>query len=237
MINAILQSFARLFAGKLGLLALAFSLFVGGGALVLADDCDNWDRMIIAGTRSGDTRCYLRVGGGATTKQLGEARDYDYFLLYLGYSEATTTSGASYTITLSNTSLRRPKIVVTTSYDEGVIAGSGNVADKWYDFFGSTNVGLSSQCLFRSKISLIEYQFEPTCGSLLSYDVTKILSNYFAVPVGSVVATNNDSNGDYTLSFTPPDRGAYVIGVSNWKPSMRRRSRVIGSYSIRVRKD
>ena len=237
MINAMFQFFARLLTCKLGLLALAFSLFVGGGALVLADDCDNWDRMIIAGSRSGDNRCYLRVGESARTKQLEEARDYDYFLLYLGYSEATTTSGASYTITLSNTSLRRPKIVVSTSYDEGVITGFGNVADKWYDNFGSTNVGLSSQCLFRSKLSVIEYQFEPICAYLGSYDETKILSDYYAVPIGTVVARNNDQNRDLTLSFVPPDRGAYVIGVSNWKPSMRRRNKVIGSYSIRVRKD
>ena len=207
------------------------------GALLYADDCDNWDRMIIVGSRSGDDRCYLRVGR-AETKQLEEARDYDYFLLYLGYSEATTTSAASYTITLSNTSLRRPKIVVATSYDEGAISSSILVPNVWYNHFGSSEVGLSSLCLFRSRISVREYPSGSSCApSTGVIPADMVLSDYYKVPIGSVVARNNDQNRDLTLSFVPPDRGAYVIGVSNWKPTMRRRNKVIGSYTIRVTKD
>ena len=57
---------------------------------------------------------------------------------------------------------------------------------------------------------------------------------FYRVPVGTNLATN--AQGDYSVTFTPPDRGAYVVIVSNYDKT-RRKGRLTGAYTLNVSLD
>ena len=217
---------------------------------ILADDCDSWGRLVHVGEQPGDSFCLTRVAsGGTTTKTLEDARDYDYFLFYLGYDDETDINRV-YKVALTNTNLSRPQITVGTFYDDTAAYGGQTVAEVWYNAYSAALGGMTLD-EFRGMVTLApnlqhEGVYDYVDGEVVvvaaSSDAAK-LQMFQAVPVGTVVAENqrqDDLNTPqsekYEVFFTPPDRGAYMVVISNYNPS-RRRGRLTGSYTVDISAD
>lgn len=210
----------------------------------LADDCDNWGRVVHVNRRADDDLCTLQAGASnGVTKQLEDPYDFDYFVFYLGY-DAATPINEPYTVTLTETSLSRPKFVVGTFYDDPTLRNPGQRAEDaqklsefWYSRHGSS-LGLT-QTEFTNMVSLgpnLQHDgvYDYVDGNVVvvqesSDAATRLI--FYAVPVGTNLATN--TRGEHTLTFTPPDRGAYAIIVSNYSSSNRSGTRS-GSYKLNV---
>ena len=212
--------------------------------LISADDCDNWGRVVHVNRLADDDLCTLQAGSAnGVTKQLEDPYDFDYFVFYLGY-DATTPINEPYTVTLTETSLSRPKFVVGTFYDDPILRNRGQRAEDaqklsefWYSRHGSS-LGMT-QTEFSNMVSLApnlqhDGVYDYVDGNIVvvqesSDAATRLM--FYAVPVGTNLATN--TQGEHTLTFTPPDRGAYVIVVSNYSLTRKRGTRS-GSYKLSV---
>ena len=226
--------------GKVIVLLALFAL-LGQATVVLADDCDNWGRLVHVGEQPGDDFCLAYAGqGGAVTKRLEDKLDFDYFIFYLGYDSETSISG-TYEVSLTNTRLSRPKIVVGTFYDDASAWGGQTGTEVWYNAYSSSLGGMS----------LDEFQMKVTLGPNLKHDGEYELMNgevvvindgsdgairqeFHAVPVGTAVAIS--SVGDDTVRFDPPDKGAYIVMFSNYNPT-RRNGTLTGSYTLNIAQD
>ena len=204
----------------------------------LADDCDNWGRRVHVGTMIDDDWCYARSGDAADVKRMDNKYDYDYFLLYLGYNDDSDIS-ETYQVELTNTQLTRPQIVVGTFYDEASTGnGEENYADLWFDVYGSSLGGMT-RADFMGMVTygpnrLFDGVYDYVNGQVVvvqesSDRATRLM--FYAVPVGEVVGRNVE--GELSVTFNPPDRGAYIIMVSNYGMS-RRGGRLTGSYTVNV---
>ena len=226
----------------LGLLAMAQP--------ATADDCDNWGRLVHVGEQPGDSFCLTRVGtGGRTTKTLEGRYDYDYFLFYLGYDDDTHINRV-YKVALTNTNLSRPKITVGTFYDDAQAYGGQSGAEAWYNAY-SADLGGMTLDEFRGMVSLgpnllHDGVYDYVDGQVVvvtpSSDAAK-REMFYAVPVGTVLAENareDDPNTPHSeksdIFFTPPDKGAYMVVVSNYSPS-RRSGRSTGGYTVEISAD
>lgn len=239
-----LQKFKYWRASRSGLLALFLLGLIGLAYPVAADDCDNWGRVVHVGLQSGDDLCTLRAGAqGGVTRRLEDKFDFDYFVFYVGY-DMETPINEQYKATITSTSLSRPKIEVGVFYDNPPLRRTGQSAENaqtasnfWYDAHGS-GLGLSRE-VFRNMVTL-----EPNLQHDGVYDYVDgqvvivqessdaaIRQMFYAVPVGTVLGTN--ARGEFRVNFTPPDRGAYIVTVSNYNPT-RRRGTLTGSYKLTV---
>ncbi|MYD08741.1 MAG: hypothetical protein F4X02_01740 [Chloroflexi bacterium] len=212
-----------------------------------ADDCDSWGRLIQVGEQPGDNFCLTRVGsGGSTTKSLEDKYDFDYFVFYLGYNDETNIN-QEFRVALTNTNLSRPHIAVGTFYDDPQAYGGQSGAEAWYNVY-SADLGGMTLDEFRGMVSLgpnLQHDgvYDYVNGAVVvvtpSSDAAK-RQMFYSVPVGTVLAENsreddpNTAHSEkYEFFFTPPDRGAYIIVVSNYSRS-RRGGRLTGSYTISV---
>ena len=215
-----------------------------------ADDCDNWGRLVHVGEQPGDSFCLTRVGpGGRTTKTLEDKYDYDYFLLYLGYDDETVINQV-YKVALTNTNLSRPKITVSTFYDDAQAYGGQTGAEAWYNTY-STVLGGMTLDEFRGMVSVgpnLQHDgvYNYVDGQVVVVTASSdsaIRQMFYAVPVGTVLTTNardDDPNTPhsekYTVFFTPPERGAYLVVVSNYSRS-KRGGRLTGNYTVEISAD
>ena len=209
--------------------------------LVSADDCDNWGRLIHVGASPGDSFCMTRSGsGGSTTKQLEDKRDFDYFLFYLGYDDETPV-GARYRIALTNTNLSRPKITVGTFYDDAPAGNDLTGAEVWYNEYSGSLGGMTLD-EFKKMVTLAPNLQHDGVYDYVNGEIVVVQESsgaatrqlFYRVPVGTNLATN--AKGDYSVTFTPPDRGAYVVIVSNYNPT-RSKGRLTGAYTLSVSLD
>ena len=215
-----------------------------------ADDCDNWGRLVHVGEQPGDSFCLTRVGpGGRTTKSLEDKYDYDYFLFYLGYNEDSHIDRV-YKVALTNTNLSRPQITVGTFYDDAQAYGGQSGAEAWYNIY-SADLGGMTLDEFRGMVSLgpnLQHDgvYDYVDGQVVvitpSSDAAK-RQMFYAVPVGTMLAINareDDPNTPhsekYEIFFTPPDKGAYMVVVSNYSLSTRR-GRLTGNYTLEISAD
>ncbi|MCY3780140.1 MAG: hypothetical protein OXG78_07525 [Chloroflexi bacterium] len=225
------------FPGRLvGLLLLGILAVAQPAA---ADDCDNWGRLVHVGEQPNDDFCFARVGA-ETTKTLEGKYDYDYFLFYLGYNSETQLGG-DYTVTLKNTGLTRPRIIVNTFYDDAQAWGGLTGSEVWYNAYASDLGGMTYDDFARMVTLAPNLQhdgvYDYVNGEVIvvtpsSDAATRLM--FYAVPVGTNLATND--RGALTVNFTPPDRGAYMVMVSNYSPS-RRGGRLTGNYTVEVSAD
>ena len=208
---------------------------------VFADDCDHWGRLVHTGGQPGDTYCLALSGnGGAVTRQLEDKRDYDYFLLYLGYDDETAIN-ESYTVELTNTQLTRPKIVVGTFYDDAPAGDDLTGTDIWYDEYRGSLGGMTLD-EFKKMVTLAPNLQHDGVYDYVNGEIVVVQESsgaatrqlFYRVPVGTNLATN--TRGERTLRFTPLDRGAYLIMVSNYDPS-KRRGTLTGSYTLNISQD
>lgn len=215
-----------------------------------ADDCDNWGRLVHVGEQASDDFCLTRVGpGGRTTKTLEDRYDYDYFLFYLGYNDETEINRV-YKVALTNTNLSRPKITVGTFYDDPSAYAGLSGAEVWYNAYSADLYGMSSD-EFKGMVSLgpnLQHDgvYDYVNGQVVVITPSSDVATrqmFYAVPVGTTLARNareDDPNTrhseKYEIFFTPPDRGAYMVMVSNYSPS-RRSGRITGSYTLEISED
>lgn len=234
--------------GWLGLLIIIGLLW--SAISVSADDCDNWGRLVHVGERPGDNFCLAIAGvGGGTTKQLEDAYDYDYFVFYIGYDDGTPINEV-YRLALTNTNLSRPQFHVGTFYDDARAYSGQTTSEAWYSEYSSALGGMSVDD-FKRMVTLApnlqhDGVYDYVSGQVVVVQESSdaaIRQRFYAVPVGTVLASNQrNDNPDtpqsekYEVFFTPPDRGAYVIVVSNYSPT-RRRGTLTGSYTVSVTKD
>lgn len=211
---------------------------------VSADDCDNWGRVVQVGLQSGDDLCTLRAGAqGGVTRRLEDKFDYDYFVFYVGY-DVETSINVPYIVTMAETSLSRPKIVVGVFYDNASLRLPGQAyedaqttSDFWYDAHGS-GLGLTAN-EFRNMVTLepnLQHDgvYDYVDGEIVVVQESSdaaIRQMFYAVPVGTILGTN--IRGEHLVNFTPPDRGAYIVVVNNYNPT-RRRGTLTGSYKLTV---
>ncbi len=224
---------------RIGLLILLGMLWQAN--LVSADDCDNWGRLVHVGEQPGDDFCMMRFGpSGGTGKQLEDKLDFDYFLFYVGYDQETPV-GETYKIVLTNTNLSRPKITVGTFYDDAPAWGDQTGTEIWY---GEYSGGLGGMSLdeFKATVSLEPNLVHDGIYSNVNGEIVvipessneAIRQTFYAVPVGTNLATN--AKGDDSVTFTPPDRGAYVVIISNYNPT-RSKGRLTGAYTLNISLD
>ena len=243
-ISELLHSVPRLVAALLLLGIFAWS------NPAAADDCDNWGRLVHVGELALDDFCLTRVGpGGRTTKTLEDKYDYDYFLFYLGYNGDTEINQV-YKVALTNTNLSRPQITVSTFYDDAQAYGGQTGAEAWYNTY-SADLGGMTLDEFRGMVSLApnlqhDGVYDYVDGQVVvvrpSSDAA-IRQMFYAVPVGTVLAINareDDPNTPYSekyvVFFTPPEKGAYMVVVSNYNIS-RRGGRLTGNYTVEISAD
>lgn len=217
---------------------------------VFADDCDNWGRLVHVGEQSGDSYCFTRIGpGGSTTKQLEDARDYDYFLFYVGYDEETPVN-EQYQLLMTNTSLSRPMITVSTFYDDAGAFGGQTGTEVWYSEYSSHLSGMTLD-EFKGMVTLAPNLLHDGVYDYVDGEVVVVQESsdaairemFYAVPVGTVIATNQRNDNPETpqsekfeVVFSPPDRGAYLVVVSNYSTT-RRRGTLTGGYTLSISLD
>ena len=239
--------------GMAAIFLLPLLLFSGTNMTVLADDCDNWGRVMHVGRQASDDLCTLRAGASnGVTRQLEDRFDYDYFVFYLGY-DLDTPINQRYKATLTDTGLTRPKVTVGTFYDGAALPLPGQrpedaqtLPDFWFAQHGS-GLGMS-EVEFTNMVTLApnlqhDGVYDYVNGQVVVVQESSdaaIRQMYYAVPVGTVLATNQSTDDPgtpqsekYDLYFTPPDRGAYIVVVSNHSSS-RRKGSLTGSYKLTV---
>ena len=228
------------FLVKMLTLALVISV-VAQGMTVFADDCDHWGRLVHTGGQPGDTYCLALSGnGGAVTKQLEDKSDYDYFLLYLGYDDETAIQEV-YKVELTNTQLTRPKIVVGTFYDDAPAGNDLTGTDVWYDEYRGSLGGMTLD-EFKKMVTLAPNLQHDGVYDYVNGEVVVVQESsnaatrqlFYRVPVGTNLATN--TRGEHTVRFSPPDRGAYLIMVSNYNRTGRKGT-LTGSYTLNISQD
>ena len=217
--------------GALFLLSLA----LGGGMIAKAQDNDCGNPVLDFGNPSRGRTCYIAVGE-LVYDTMDNKLDVDFFLLYLGFDDNTDIAH-SYTITLSSTRLTMPEIHVSTFYDQLSTAGR-NAADKWYQEYSNTldPARTFAEWLLRAAWpSGAGYRLSRLYGHGPPHPLDLELTRDFeAVPIGTHLGANQPVKKDYTATFDPTDRGAYVIWIRNRKPTKTRRWRNTGGYRIRV---
>lgn len=215
-----------------------------------ADDCDNWGRLVHVGEQAQDDFCVTRVGpGGRTTKTLEDRYDYDYFLFYLGYDDDTQINRV-YKVALTNTSLSRPQITVGTFYDDAPAYAGLTGSEVWYNAY-SADLGGMTLDEFKGMVTLAPNLQHDGVYDYVDGQVVVVTPSsdaatrqlFYAVPVGTMLAINareDDPNTPhsekYVIFFTPPERGAYLVMVSNYSPS-RRHGRLTGNYTLEISAD
>ena len=228
------------FLVKMLTLALVITV-VAQGMTVFADDCDHWGRLVHTGGQPGDTYCLAFSGnGGAVSKQLEDKFDFDYFVLYLGYDDETAIHEV-YKVELTNTSLTRPKIVVGTFYDNAPAWSGQSGTEVWYNAYSGRLGGISLE-EFQQRVTLgpnlkHDAQYELVNGQVVLVNegsAAAIRQEFSAVPVGTNLATNE--RGETFVYFTPPDKGAYIVMISNYSPT-RTRGKLTGSYTLNISRD
>ena len=222
-------------------LLLFLFLIVCQGMTVLADDCDNWGLVVHVGRQADDDLCTLRAGlNGHATRQLGDKRDFDYFLFYVGYDPETPVN-ERYSVTLTETRLTRPKISVGTFYDDAPLGNDETGSEYWYNEHSASLGGMTLD-EFQKMVTLApnlhhDGVYDYVNGEIVVIQESSVAETsqlFYAVPVGTNLGTN--TQGEYSATFTPPDRGAYIIMISNYNPT-NRRGRLTGSYKISVSHD
>lgn len=238
---SISKSVSQLFTIGVAIIWLPLLLFARTNMFTFADDCDNLGRIVHVGMREGDDRCTLVAGaGGGVTKQLEDKFDYDYFLFYIGY-DTETPVGELYEVTLTNTRLTRPQVTVGTFYDDAQVGGGQSASEFWYGQHSGSLGGMTLED-FQKMVTLAPNLLHDGVYDYLNGEVVVVQESsdaatremFYAVPVGTNLGTN--SRGEHRLTFTPPDRGAYIIVVSNYSRT-RRNGRLTGSYTVTVNRE
>ena len=222
----------------LTILLLALVFLLRQNTTVRADDCDNLGRIVHVGLQANDDRCTLRSApDGHATKRLEDKFDYDYFLFYIGY-DADTPINQLYKVTLTDTQLTRPKIVVGTFYDDASVGNGQTATEFWYSEHGASLGGMTIE-EFQKMVTMApnllhDGVYDYVDGEIVvvqesSGGATRLM--FSAVPVGTNLGTN--TKGEHWVTFTPPDRDAYLIMVSNYNPT-RRKGILTGSYKVIV---
>ena len=226
------------------IILLMFLGVLGIDMVAFADDCDHWGRRIHVSPAPDDTFCLTRAGiGGSTTKRLEDPYDFDYFLFYIGYDDATEMD-VPYKVELTNTSLTRPKIDVGTFYDDAPLGPerSGQTGSaEWYAAYQS-QIGGMSLADFQRLVTVAPNLLHDGVYNYVNGEVVivnagsddAIREMFHAVPVGTNLATNE--RGEKMVRFTPPEKGAYLVMISNYSPT-RRKGRLTGSYTLDITKD
>ena len=233
-------------------LAIAMALLLGLLSLTtaVADDCDNWGRLVHVGEQAGDDFCFTYAGAsGSTTKQLEDKYDYDFFLFYIGYDDETPVNQL-YKIALTHTRLSRPMISVGTFYDDAPAYAGLTGSEAWYNEYQAFLDGMTLD-QFKGMVTLAPNLQHDGVYDYVDGEVVVVMPGsdaaeramFYAVPVGTNLATNQPSDDPntphfekYEVFFTPPERGAYMLVISNYNPS-RRRGRLTGSYTVDISAD
>ena len=223
------------------ILLLLFLGIVGKDMVAFADDCDNLGRIVHVGLQANDDRCTLRSApNGHATQRLEDKFDFDYILFYIGY-DADTPINQLYKVTLTDTQLTRPKITVGTFYDDASVGNGQTATELWYSEHGASLGGMTLE-EFQKMVTMAPNLLHDGVYDYVDGEIVVVQESsdaatrlvFSAVPVGTNLGTN--TKGEHMVTFTPPDRGAYLIMVSNYNPT-RRNGSLTGSYKVSVNLD